>query len=74
MCILLLSSVSFLPILTPFALFSITKAGRYTKGPQGFDYSPDKIRSSIKNSLEQMKTDYIDGIYMHDVEFVAYVY
>lgn len=50
----------------------ITKAGRYgrTKA-DGFDYSPERVRSSIKKSMELLKTDYIDGVYMHDVEFVA---
>lgn len=50
----------------------ITKTGRF--GPSksaGFDYSPERIRQSVQNSLELMKTSYLDGLYMHDVEFVA---
>ncbi|KAK4700114.1 hypothetical protein P7C70_g6137, partial [Phenoliferia sp. Uapishka_3] len=50
----------------------ITKAGRYgrTKA-EGFDYSPEKIRKSINESMRLLKTDYLDGVYMHDVEFVS---
>ncbi|KAM0756497.1 Aldo/keto reductase [Meredithblackwellia eburnea MCA 4105] len=49
----------------------ITKAGRYSKGDQGFDYDPDRIRKSVKQSLQLMDTTYLDALYMHDVEFVA---
>lgn len=50
----------------------ITKAGRYGRTREtGFDYSPARIRSSIANSLNLLKTTYLDGVYMHDVEFVA---
>lgn len=50
----------------------ITKAGRYGRTMEtGFDYSPAKIRSSIANSLKLFGTDYLDGVYMHDVEFVS---
>ena len=47
----------------------ITKAGRYGRTKEeGFDYSPERIRKSIKNSLELFGTTYIDGCYMHDGE------
>lgn len=50
----------------------ITKAGRYGRTKEtGFDYSPERIRSSIANSLKLMNTTYLDGVYMHDVEFVG---
>lgn len=50
----------------------ITKVGRYGRTREdGFDYSPEKIRSSIENSLKLLGTDYLDGVYMHDVEFVV---
>ncbi|KAL8284088.1 hypothetical protein RQP46_004837 [Phenoliferia psychrophenolica] len=50
----------------------ITKVGRYgrTKA-DGFDYSPERVRASVKKSMELLKTDYLDGLYCHDVEFVS---
>ncbi|TFY82525.1 hypothetical protein EWM64_g1491 [Hericium alpestre] len=47
----------------------ITKCGRY--GPSDFDYSPATIRRSIERSLARFNTNYLDGVYLHDVEFVA---
>jgi len=47
----------------------MTKCGRY--GVSTFDYSPTTIRESVKRSLERLKTDYLDTVYLHDVEFVA---
>ncbi|KAL0949816.1 hypothetical protein HGRIS_009851 [Hohenbuehelia grisea] len=47
----------------------MTKCGRY--GPQSFDYSPKTIRESVKRSLERLNTDYLDTVYLHDVEFVC---
>lgn len=50
-------------------LFQITKCGRF--GPSTFDYSPPKIRQAVLRSLDQLKTDYLDAVYLHDVEFVC---
>jgi len=47
----------------------MTKCGRY--GIDSFDYSPTTIRESVKQSLERLKTDYLDTVYLHDVEFVC---
>lgn len=47
----------------------MTKCGRY--GLDSFDYSPKTIRESVKRSLERLKTDYFDTVYLHDVEFVC---
>jgi len=47
----------------------MTKCGRY--GVSSFDYSPTTIRESIKRSLRRLKTDYLDTVYLHDVEFVC---
>lgn len=47
----------------------MTKCGRYGKAT--FDYSPATIRESIARSLERLKTDYLDTVYLHDVEFVC---
>jgi D-arabinose 1-dehydrogenase len=50
----------------------ITKAGRYGRTREtGFDYSRERVRSSVENSLALFGTDYLDGCYMHDVEFVV---
>ncbi|OSD01811.1 Aldo/keto reductase [Trametes coccinea BRFM310] len=49
----------------------MTKCGRYGPNPSDFDYSPATIRSSIKRSLERLHTDYLDTVYLHDVEFVC---
>lgn len=50
----------------------ITKAGRYGRTREtGFDYSKKRVRSSVENSLALFGTDYLDGCYMHDVEFVV---
>lgn len=47
----------------------MTKCGRY--GVDSFDYSPTTIRESVRRSLERLKTDYLDTVYLHDVEFVC---
>ena len=45
-----------------------TKLGRYA--PQHFDFSAKRVRESVDISLERMKTDYLDIILCHDIEFV----
>jgi aryl-alcohol dehydrogenase-like predicted oxidoreductase len=45
-----------------------TKAGRY--GVNDFDFSPRRIRRSVENSLRLLKTDYVDILQFHDIEFV----
>jgi Aldo/keto reductase family len=46
-----------------------TKVGRY--GPTDFDYSPEAVRRSVRRSLQRLHTQYLDVVYLHDVEFVA---
>jgi len=48
-----------------------TKCGRYGATAADFDYSPATIRASVKRSLTRMNTDYLDAVYLHDVEFVC---
>ncbi|KAK5061313.1 hypothetical protein LTR84_007855 [Exophiala bonariae] len=48
----------------------ITKAGRITVDK--FDYSPTWINQSIARSLHRFKTDYLDVVFCHDVEFVTF--
>jgi len=45
-----------------------SKLGRYA--PQHFDFSARRVRESIDVSLQRMKTDYLDIILCHDIEFV----
>src|SRR3954463_9891092 len=45
-----------------------TKLGRYA--PAHFDFSPKRVEESIDVSLERLRTDPLDIILCHDVEFV----
>ncbi|KZT41109.1 Aldo/keto reductase [Sistotremastrum suecicum HHB10207 ss-3] len=47
----------------------LTKCGRITA--DHFDYTPQAIRASVIRSLRNLKTSYLDVVYLHDVEFVA---
>ncbi|KAL0942952.1 l-galactose dehydrogenase [Colletotrichum truncatum] len=47
----------------------VTKAGRIAGNE--FDYSPAYVRYSILRSLKRLNTNYLDLVYMHDVEFVS---
>jgi len=49
----------------------MTKCGRYGVTPADFDYSPATIRASVTRSLARMHTEYLDAVYLHDVEFVC---
>ncbi|GGO01932.1 aldo/keto reductase [Saccharibacillus kuerlensis] len=45
-----------------------TKAGRY--GENEFDFTAKRIFSSVEESLERLHTDYLDILFLHDIEFV----
>ncbi|MGO4109846.1 aldo/keto reductase [Paenibacillus sp. YAF4_2] len=45
-----------------------TKAGRY--GADSFDFSSGKITASVEESLRRLNTDYLDILFLHDIEFV----
>ncbi|PZT53375.1 aldo/keto reductase [Paenibacillus silvae] len=45
-----------------------TKAGRY--GENEFDFSRKRILNSVQESLARLHTDYIDILFLHDIEFV----
>ncbi|SEN07029.1 Predicted oxidoreductase [Paenibacillus sp. OK076] len=45
-----------------------TKAGRY--GENTFDFSRKRIHDSVRESLDRLHTDYIDILFLHDIEFV----
>ncbi|KAI4132324.1 MAG: hypothetical protein LQ338_000785 [Usnochroma carphineum] len=49
--------------------FLLTKVGRIS-GDE-FDYSVSWVRHSVQRSLERLRTDYLDVVYCHDVEFVS---
>ncbi|MBW5449082.1 aldo/keto reductase [Cohnella sp. CFH 77786] len=45
-----------------------TKAGRY--GADSFDFTAKRIESSLEESLARLHTDYLDILFLHDIEFV----
>ncbi|KAJ7087198.1 Aldo/keto reductase [Mycena belliarum] len=47
----------------------MTKCGRY--GMADFDYTPSKIRETVKRSLERLRANYFDVVHLHDIEFVC---
>ncbi len=44
-----------------------TKVGRY--GLDDFDFSADRIVKSLEESLTRLRTDYVDVLQAHDIEF-----
>ncbi len=48
-------------------VFLITKCGRY--GEAEFDFSPGRVAKSIDESLGRLRTDRVDLLLVHDVEF-----
>ena len=44
-----------------------TKCARYDV--DGFDFSPAGVRRSVDASLQRLRTDYVDIMHVHDVEF-----
>jgi L-galactose dehydrogenase len=44
-----------------------TKAGRY--GQDEFDFSGTRIVRSVEESLRRLHTDYVDILFLHDIEF-----
>jgi L-galactose dehydrogenase len=44
-----------------------TKCGRY--GVDDFDFSPERITAGLEDSLRRLKTDRVDLLLAHDVEF-----
>ncbi len=45
-----------------------SKAGRY--GADAFDFSAVRIVSSVEESLQRLHTEYLDILFLHDIEFV----
>ncbi|KAJ4873523.1 Uncharacterized protein Rs2_44796 [Raphanus sativus] len=44
-----------------------TKCGRYKE--EGFDFSAERVRKSVDESLERLQLDYLDILHCHDIEF-----
>lgn len=44
-----------------------TKFGRY--GPNLFDFSAERVREGLKESMERLQVDYVDIFQCHDIEF-----
>lgn len=49
----------------------MTKCGRYGVKKEAFDYRPATIRRSVERSLRRLHTNYLDAVFLHDVEFIA---
>ncbi|KAJ2080844.1 hypothetical protein H4R24_002760 [Coemansia sp. RSA 988] len=47
-----------------------TKFGRYGYHRSDFDYSAERVVSSVAESMRRLHTDYLDTVLCHDVEFV----
>jgi L-galactose dehydrogenase len=52
------------------SIFLSTKCGRY--GSREFDFSPRRIRQGLEESLTRLRTDYVDLLLAHDVEFGSF--
>lgn len=47
-----------------------TKVGRYDRDlPHGFDFSAERVTRSVDESLRRLRTDVIDILLVHDIEF-----
>ncbi|THF73465.1 aldo/keto reductase [Cohnella fermenti] len=46
-----------------------TKAGRY--GEREFDFSARRIAASVEESLVRLNVEYVDLLFLHDIEFVS---
>lgn len=47
-----------------------SKAGRY--GEDEFDFSKQSILTSVENSLKRLHTEYLDFLFLHDIEFGSF--
>ncbi len=46
------------------------KCGRY--GVEEFDFSAKRIKHEVENSLRRLRTDYVDLLQAHDIEFASF--
>ncbi|OCF74151.1 galactose dehydrogenase [Kwoniella mangroviensis CBS 8886] len=48
----------------------ITKVGKYGPNSRDHHFDPETITKSVKRSLKRMNTDYLDVVYLHDIEYI----
>ena len=54
------------------AYYIATKVGRYDRNVKTmFDFSAEKTRQSVEQSLKWLGLEYVDVIQIHDIEFAA---
>jgi L-galactose dehydrogenase len=46
-----------------------TKVGNYDPANDGYDFSAERTRRSVGESLERLGTDYLDFVQCHDIEY-----
>ncbi|OXM77301.1 galactose dehydrogenase [Cryptococcus neoformans Bt63] len=47
----------------------ITKVGKYGPNSSDHTYDPKVVQASVERSLRRLKTNYLDAVYLHDVEY-----
>ncbi|ODN81436.1 hypothetical protein L202_01866 [Cryptococcus amylolentus CBS 6039] len=47
----------------------ITKVGKYGPNCRDHIWDPEVIQASVERSLKRLGTDYLDAVYLHDVEY-----
>ncbi|WVW85973.1 hypothetical protein I302_108011 [Kwoniella bestiolae CBS 10118] len=48
----------------------ITKVGKYGPNSRDHHFDPETVRKSVERSLKRMNTDYLDVVYLHDLEYI----
>jgi len=51
------------------SVYLATKCGRYGLDVESCDYSARRVTRSVDESLSRLKTDYVDLLQVHDIEF-----
>ncbi|WVQ84887.1 hypothetical protein IAT38_007050 [Cryptococcus sp. DSM 104549] len=47
----------------------ITKVGKYGPNSRDHTFEPEVVKASVARSLKRLQTDYLDVVYLHDVEY-----
>ncbi|WVQ72962.1 hypothetical protein IAR50_002524 [Cryptococcus sp. DSM 104548] len=47
----------------------ITKVGKYGPNCRDHVWDPEVIKASVERSLQRLGTDYLDAVYLHDIEY-----
>ncbi|OCF32174.1 galactose dehydrogenase [Kwoniella heveanensis BCC8398] len=48
----------------------ITKVGKYGPNSRDHHFDPETVTKSVEKSLKRMGTDYLDVVYLHDLEYI----